>query len=179
MLYKTNSIYLVLGLIIVSTGLVWDRISTTKTCDTPRPLVAFLDIGQGDAIYIQDSLGKSMLIDTGPKDSPVLTQIQKVTGCPKVHIDHLLLTHPDADHIGEAERLIEKGVVTEMLHNGFVDVDQKDESATENRLEEVSVKRRMVKIGDVVSLENIDLEILFPGENLYLATSSEPKGRKN
>ena len=141
-------------------------------------MVVFLDVGQGDSIYVQDGLGKTMLIDTGPKDSGVLTQIQKVTNCPTVNIDQLLLTHPDADHIGEAQRLIEKGIVGEVIHNGFMDVNQKDESATENRLEGLDIQRKLIRGGDILTLNNMQLEILFPSENLYLATSSQPKGKK-
>src|SRR3989344_7932607 len=120
--YKYNFIYLILALVGLSSGLMAYILHTQRGCKTPVPMVVFLDVGQGDSIYVQDGLGKTMLIDTGPKDSGVLTQIQKVTNCPTVNIDQLLLTHPDADHIGEAQRLIEKGIVGEVIHNGFMDV---------------------------------------------------------
>lgn len=176
--YKNNFVYLILALVGASSGLMAYILHNERGCKTPVPMVAFLDVGQGDSIYIQDRMGKTLLIDTGPRDSGVFTQIQKVTNCPRVHIDQLFLTHPDADHIGEAERLIEKGVVKEVVHNGFMDVNQKDESATENRLEGLSIQRRMIKTGDILLLEDMGLEILFPSENLYLATSSQPKGKK-
>ena len=176
--YKYNFIYLILALVGLSSGLMAYILHTQRGCKTPVPMVVFLDVGQGDSIYVQDGLGKTMLIDTGPKDSGVLTQIQKVTNCPTVNIDQLLLTHPDADHIGEAQRLIEKGIVGEVIHNGFMDVNQKDESATENRLEGLDIQRKLIRGGDILTLNNMQLEILFPSENLYLATSSQPKGKK-
>ena len=58
-----------------------------------------VDIGQGDAIYLQFDDGKNMLVDTGEKSeyeklSSFLTD-KKVTT-----IDYLIYTHADADHIG-------------------------------------------------------------------------------
>lgn len=179
---KTNFVYLVLAVVLGSTGLMVYTLRNEErdvlTCSRPVPMVAFLDVGQGDSIYIQDKLGESVLIDTGPKDGDVLSQIQKVTGCKDVHIDHLLLTHPDADHIGEAERLIEKGLVKEVLHNGFMNIDQPDESLTENRLEVLSVFKREMYTGSTVSLDNIKLEVLYPDANMYLATSTVAASKK-
>ncbi|MES2985939.1 MAG: MBL fold metallo-hydrolase [Patescibacteria group bacterium] len=140
----------------------------SKGCRNPEALVAFLNVGQGDATYIQDTTGKSILIDTGPKDSQVVTRIQEVTGCNKVSIDSLVLTHPDSDHIGEAEKMITKGLVKQVVHNGFMDMDQPDESPTENRLETTTIPRRTVLAGDILSLENIQLQVIYPMEEPYL-----------
>lgn len=137
-------------------------------CRNPEPLIAFLNVGQGDAIYIQDNIGANMLIDTGPQDSGVLTRIQEVTRCSSVHINSLLLTHPDADHIGEAERLIQKGLVTELIHNGFMDIDQGDETLMENRLEETTIPRKKVTAGNNFSLEGIQIQVLYPTEEPYV-----------
>ncbi len=154
---------------------------TSAGCRNPQALVAFLDVGQGDAIYVQDTHGKSVLIDTGPKDSGIIAQIQQVTGCTDVHIDTLLLTHPDADHIGEAKRLIGKGLVGELVHNGFMDMNQPDETLMENELEQTSVVRRKVTAGDVIGLQDIHIETMFPIEPVYLkemTTSTKSKKKK-
>jgi competence protein ComEC len=61
--------------------------------------VAFLDVGQGDAIFIQTPSGKQMLIDGGPSDTALLSQL----GCRMPFwdrsIDLVVLTHPESDHI--------------------------------------------------------------------------------
>lgn len=138
-------------------------------------MVAFLNIGQGDAIYIQDTTGKNILIDTGPKDSGVFTRIQEVTRCDAVLIDTLLLTHPDADHIGDAEKLIMKGLVKEVIHNGFMDINQGDETLTENRLEETKIPRKKVTAGDVLQLQNISMQVLYPIEEPYITKPKKGK----
>lgn len=144
-------------------------------CKNTDPLVAFLDVGQGDAIYIQAEDGTSILIDTGPKDSRVVSQIQKVTQCTDIHIDKLVLTHPDADHIGEAERLIQKGFVDEVLHNGFLDIDQGDETLTENNLEKSAINKRKILADDTIDLKNLHIDVLFPIGEAYVYKNKKPK----
>jgi competence protein ComEC len=149
-------------------GVCFYILNQNQGCRHPLPMIAFLDIGQGDAIYIQDTLGKSILVDTGPKDSRVIQRIQKVTRCKTVHIDTLILTHPDADHIGEAERLVTKGLVHEVVHNGFMNINQGDETATENRLEALDILKTKVTAGDVLRLQDIGMEVLYPIDEPYV-----------
>lgn len=62
--------------------------------------VVFLAIGQGDATLVQ-SQGRSMLIDVGPAPEdgppPVIAHL-RTFGVDRV--DVVLLSHPDADHVG-------------------------------------------------------------------------------
>ncbi len=150
-----------------------------RGCNRHVNMIAFLNIGQGDAIYIENKLGQSILIDTGNKDSDVLKQIQKVRLCYKVHISTLLLTHADQDHIGEAANLIKKGIVGQVIHNGFLDMDQKAESQTENELEK-TIKELNILTQDMVVLpsfnfEYFDLRFLYPIEKPY----QDKKGKSN
>lgn len=64
-----------------------------------------LDVGQGDAILLR-SEGKTMLIDTGNQDTLLREALARhhVT-----HLDALLITHPDDDHMGSLPSL--RGVV--------------------------------------------------------------------
>lgn len=60
--------------------------------------VAFLNVGQGDAILIQGPTGISMLIDGGP-DRSVLRELPRIMGPLDRTIDVVVETHPDKDHI--------------------------------------------------------------------------------
>ncbi len=171
-IHRTNILYIVLLLLAGSSFVLFKKYTQEDLCLEPKPLVAFLDIGQGDAVYMQSSDGSNVLVDTGPKDGGLIEQIQKVTGCKLKHIDTLLLTHPDTDHIGEAIRLVTKGLVGEVLHNGFLDVNQKDESPTENQLEALSFKKRRIQTGDHFDVGMYAIDVLFPDQNMYVATST-------
>jgi competence protein ComEC len=64
--------------------------------------IAACDIGQGDAVFVR-SEGKLALIDTGPKP-------ERLTACMSElginHIDLLVLTHYDLDHVGGAAAVV-------------------------------------------------------------------------
>ncbi|MDB5238345.1 MAG: Metallo-beta-lactamase family protein [Candidatus Kaiserbacteria bacterium] len=60
--------------------------------------VTFLNIGQGDSIFIDAPSGRQVLIDGGP-DSSVLRQLSAVMPWYDRSIDVMIPTHPDADHI--------------------------------------------------------------------------------
>src|SRR3989344_3670325 len=60
--------------------------------------VSFLDIGQGDSIFIEGPTGLQMLIDGGP-DRGVLRALAGEMSPLDRTIDLVLATHPDKDHI--------------------------------------------------------------------------------
>jgi competence protein ComEC len=60
--------------------------------------VSFLDIGQGDVIFIRVPSGRTALIDGGPGSS-VMRQLGREMRWFDRSIDLVIATHPDADHI--------------------------------------------------------------------------------
>ncbi|MGB4588050.1 MAG: ComEC/Rec2 family competence protein [Clostridiaceae bacterium] len=67
--------------------------------------VHFIDVGQGDSIFIELPNGQSMLIDAGESGngSQVLSYLKKL-GYTK--LDYVVVTHPHADHIGGMTTII-------------------------------------------------------------------------
>ena len=61
--------------------------------------VSFLDIGQGDSIYIDAPSGRQVLIDGGP-NAAVLRTLAEVSPWWDRSVDLMIATHPDSDHIG-------------------------------------------------------------------------------
>ncbi|MBQ7236986.1 MAG: MBL fold metallo-hydrolase [Clostridia bacterium] len=71
--------------------------------------VHYLDVGEGDAIFIHFPDGKNMLIDSGEKDedlSKFIIGFLDDYGVEK--IDYFVLTHPDSDHTGNAVDIIDE-----------------------------------------------------------------------
>lgn len=60
--------------------------------------VYFLDVGQGDAIFIETPSGRQILIDGGP-DNMVLQKLGEVMPFYDHDIDMVIASHPHADHI--------------------------------------------------------------------------------
>ena len=57
--------------------------------------VSIINVGQGDAIYIELPSGKNVLIDGGPSAAPLMA-FMKQKGVTK--LDNVVLTHPHNDH---------------------------------------------------------------------------------
>ena len=70
--------------------------------------VHFIDVGQGDAIAIRFSNGKTMLIDSGTKEYKHKLQyyLDNVVLDNTKTLDYVLLTHPDVDHSGNMEFIL-------------------------------------------------------------------------
>ena len=77
--------------------------------------VTFLDIGQGDSIFIQSPTGKQLLIDGGPPDGGVLRRLSEEMGFFDRSIDIVLATHPDQDHIGGLPAVPDRYDVSEIV----------------------------------------------------------------
>lgn len=60
--------------------------------------IVFLNVGQGDAIYIETPSGDQILVDGGP-DSSVINELGRVMPFFDRDLDVVVSTHPDADHL--------------------------------------------------------------------------------
>jgi competence protein ComEC len=135
--------------------------------------VAFLDIGQGDAIYIEAPNGNQMLIDGGPPKTALKT-LRSVMPFYDRSIDMLLVTNPDADHIGGFIDILGRYKVKDLVEPGTI-----SPSATYAELEKYAVLRKVGWIaanrGQIIWLDKkrgVGFQILFPDRNVSgLATN--------
>ena len=76
-----------------------------KTNDSGKLVAHFLDVGQGDSIFIELPNDETMLIDAGEnyRGEGIIKYIQS-TGHDK--IDYLIGTHPHSDHIGSMAYIV-------------------------------------------------------------------------
>ena len=80
--------------------------------DTLR--VHIIDVGQGDAIWIQTPTGQNILIDSGDAGlygktagGPIVNDYMAFHGFPDgSELDAMILTHPDSDHYGGFTRIL-------------------------------------------------------------------------
>ena len=72
-------------------------------------VIKFIDVGQGDAIFITFPDGKTMLVDAGENEKEVketLDRHLKVNG-EKAILDYVVTTHSDSDHVGSMPYIYE------------------------------------------------------------------------
>jgi beta-lactamase superfamily II metal-dependent hydrolase len=137
------------------------RLFDSAVCDPKLLCVVFLDVGQGDAIFVQSPAGVQLLVDTG-RDQSVLRGLGDVMDFADWEINYLLLTHPDADHIGGAVDILERFLVSQVIRTEN-ESDTALWEATKRQIEVESAKVTMARRGQVFDLGGgVKLEILFP-----------------
>ena len=81
------------------------------------PTMVVLDIGQGDAILLQDPDGETVLVDGG-SDPRNLDRALRRHGVARV--DLVIVTHGDLDHVGGVTEIVSSGRVGELWVPDFV-----------------------------------------------------------
>lgn len=155
---KKNLKYYFLGLLFLAAFFVWCAVFSESRDGLE---VAFLDVGQGDAIFIQAPNGNQILVDAG-QNRAVLRELSKVMPFYDRSIDMLIATHPDSDHIGGMPDILERFNVDYILESGA-----KSERAVyatlEKIIEEKNVNKILARRGMKINFgEGAYLLILFP-----------------
>lgn len=125
--------------------------------------VIFLDVGQGDAVYIEAPNKKQILVDGGP-DNSVLPLLVRFMPFGDRSIDMIIATHPDADHITGLVDVLDNYKVETFIDNGIVN-DSTIYNNLENEIQKNNVAKIIGKAGQKIILDesrNIYLEILSP-----------------
>lgn len=119
--------------------------------------VAFLDVGQGDAILVTTPKGSRILIDAGPSGRDLGQQLDAVLPHWERSIDALLITHPQEDHVGGAARLLDLYDVGEVFENG-----RRNRTATVFAYERGARDRRTLRTGEQLAWDGVTFEVLWP-----------------
>jgi len=85
----------------------------------PRPEMTVIDVGHGDSTFVRTPGGRTMVVDAGNRSDYVDLGRRAVApflwANHESKIDALLVTHPDADHIGGVKYLIEHFAVGSLV----------------------------------------------------------------
>lgn len=148
-----------LVLLICINVAVWHVVWTGR--DAGILTVAFLNIGQGDAVYIESPDHHQILIDSGPGDA-VLRELRKVMPWYDKSIDMIMITNPDKDHIAGFIPVLKRYAVGQAMEPGT-----KNESAVNANLHQLITDKKLemtiARRGQVIDLGGgASLHILFP-----------------
>lgn len=120
-----------------------------------RPLeIVFLDVGQGDATLIITPNGRTVVIDTGPKNNlgSLIAPHLPVTDR---DIDLLILTHPDLDHVGGTLSLLKSYRVQQFMHSGLLAGAEMYKAIAQT----ISRERIPAMVGDVGQTIQLDKDV--------------------
>lgn len=98
---------IVLALILIfKPELLQGAINEISKANYDGVYAVFIDVGQGDSIFLKSPNGKTMLIDAGTSDS--LSSIKSVLDNEGVtKLDVVIMTHPHSDHMGSMNEIAE------------------------------------------------------------------------
>ena len=161
-LKKKGGLIVLLGLLLAN-FLIWQNVSFAEKENLVT--VAFLDVGQGDAIYIEGQNGGQILIDGGPNGN-VLSELGKVMPFGDRTIDLLILTNPDQDHYGGFLDVLITYDISYVMEPG-TRTPNKTYRELKRMLKEKGVEEIIAERGMSISLgDGALLKIIFPDRDV-------------
>lgn len=132
-----------------------------STEDEGKLEVHFLDVGQGDATLIKQD-GHYMLVDGGD-NLHAWKLLSDLMYLGVEHLDYIIATHPDADHIGGLDVIIDHFSCDQVL---ISECEKDTYSYNEFRavMEEKDIHPTIPEVGDVFHLGTAEFTILAPSE---------------
>ena len=126
---------------------------------------AMLDIGQGDALFIESPTGTQVLVDAGPPKN-IIGKLSQVMSPFDRSIDAIIITNPDQDHIGGLIDVLKFYKVGKVFESGT----WSDSKTYQNLEKQISDK----KIPDILAKKGMRLDmgggavidILFPDRDV-------------
>ena len=150
-------------LLLIVTLCIW--YAAIREDQRGRLTVSFLDVGQGDSIFIQAPSGRQVLIDGGP-DTSVLRKLSRLMPWYDRSIDVIIPTHPDIDHVSGLVDVLARYKVSYIVHSD-VEGDTPTAQALVSSITREGTEQLIAKRGQIIDLgRGASLEVLFPDRSV-------------
>jgi competence protein ComEC len=120
--------------------------------------VVFIDVGQGDAELVTAG-GHNMLIDGGRTGDII---VRRLNALHITHLDAVVATHPDADHVGGLAAVLEAYDVGDIYVNGDASTTETYDAFLAAAAAEPGALIHTLTRGDTISLGGFVLPVLNP-----------------
>ncbi len=133
---------------------------------------AVLDIGQGDALFIESPTGTQVLVDGGPPKK-ILNQLSRVMSPFDRNIDAFIITNPDADHIAGFLDVLKIYNVSKVFEPGTL-TDSKVYQNLRDEIKKKNISNILAKKGMKLDIGGgVIIDILFPDRNVSAWTTND------
>lgn len=122
----------------------------------------FLDVGQGDSIFVEAPSGEQILIDGG-SGNKVIYELAEIMPFFDRSIDWVVLTHPDMDHVGGLIDVLKRYEVEKVLITGV----NSESSYYIEFLKATKGAEVVIADGGEFNVGNVEFDILYPFENVF------------
>lgn len=154
--------YFLLLLIVVAVVLFWGLINPKK-----EGILTFavLDVGQGDALYIESPTGTQIIVDGGPGNN-LLKALPGVMPFYDRSVDMIVVTNPDSDHYEGFIKFLGKYSVSDILEPGTTNAYPAYE-VFQKKIQQKNIKKTLARRGQNIDLGGgAYLQVLFPDRNV-------------
>lgn len=139
---------------------------TINNTEIAQIKIHYIDVGQGDSIFIELPNNSTMLIDAGESSKgQIVTNYIKSLGYSK--IDYLVGTHPHTDHIGGLAYVINNFSIGSIYMPKAISTSK----TYENLLNTISQKNLKVTTAkanvNILNNNNLKIEIIAPNSDSY------------
>ncbi|MGA8044673.1 MAG: ComEC/Rec2 family competence protein [Dermatophilaceae bacterium] len=140
----------------------------TLTWPPPGWRVVVCDVGQGDGIVVASGPGRAVVVDTGPDSGAVSPCLRRLE---VTHVDAVVLTHFDADHISGLADLVARWPVTEILVSPVAEPPEGAEQVTR-----VAADHRIplveLRVGDRLVWDEATATVWWPSRPIHSGSMS-------
>ncbi|MFC1757117.1 ComEC/Rec2 family competence protein [Patescibacteria group bacterium] len=163
---RKNFRYLFVGFLFICAVFVWYVVVSESRSGLA---VNFLDVGQGDATFVQAENGRQVLIDGGENKS-ILRQLARVIPFYDRSIDILILSHAHGDHVGGLVEVLRRYKIS-LVVEPCLEVDTPEYKEFVKIIEEKNVIKVCAQRGQKINLsDGLYFDVLLP--------AGEVEGRK-
>ena len=153
------------------------------TVSTGEMQVTFLDVGQGDGIFMKGPEGNTYLVDGGSSDVKKVGQYRlepflKSQGVGR--LDYVLISHGDSDHVNGVEELMERqniGVKIKTLVLPMQEVWDEALAGIAEKAKEYGIRVVVIEPGQSIKEGDMTITCIQPGNPGTEAENRESEGR--
>ncbi len=163
---------IILGVAVIFTAVLVQLSLTRHPSNTLK--VSFLNIGQGDAIYIEAPNKRQVIVDGGPNDA-LSGELASVVPFGDTTIDMLIVTNPDTDHYHGFINLLDNYNIGAVIVPGTFSKTSTWKLFTD-KIDAKNIPVYLAHAGQTIMLDpahNVGIKILFPDRNVSSWTSND------
>lgn len=154
--------YFVLGLILISI-ILFIALFSPKNKGVLKFTV--MDVGQGDALFIESPTGVQIIVDGGPGNN-LLKEIPKVLPWYDRSVDMIFVTNPDSDHYEGFIKFLDKYSVEALVESGTTN-SYSAFGVFQEKIKEKDISKTLARRGQTIDIGGgVYIQILFPDRNV-------------
>jgi competence protein ComEC len=166
--HKLPASFLIAALAAVAL-LTWAAVATRPD---DRWHVVFLDVGEGDAIFIQTSNGQKVLVDGGSSPATITNALGRRLPFWDRKLDLVVLTHAHEDHLTGLLEVLQRYQVQQVLEPGYPQTSAMYLQFLQT-IQEKRITYRVARAGQRLDLAGAYLTVLHPGPSFLSSTPSD------